>query len=182
MSNAPRLVTAEELERLPGDDNRYELIRGRVVCMTPTGFRHGRIVMRLSTAIDAHIRQRAIQAFVVADVGFKLESDPDTVRAPDIAVIGWERLPVPEPKGFPSGPPDLAVEVLSLDDRARDVQEKVDEYLARGVRLVVVIDPDERAARVFRPSSAPVTLAGDDVLDLDPAVPAFRCTLREIFE
>lgn len=181
MSNAARLVTAEELERFPSDDDRYELVQGRIVRMTPAGFRHGRIVMRLSAAIDAHIRQRAIQAFVVADVGFKLESDPDTVRAPDVAVIQRERLPIPEPKGFLNGPPDLAVEVLSLDDRPRDVQEKVDEYLVRGARLVVVIDPDERSARVFRPASTPVTLEGEDVLDLDAVVPGFRCTLKDIF-
>jgi Uma2 family endonuclease len=53
----------------------------------------------------------------------------DTVKAPDIAFLRQNRIPPVDPKGFWQGPPDLAVEVLSPDDRSSDVQEKVEEYL-----------------------------------------------------
>jgi len=181
MSNAARLVTAEELERLPSDDNRYELVEGRVIPMTPVTLLHGRVVARMCALIDAHIRLHRIPAFVGTEVGFKLASNPDTVRAPDVAFIRRDRVPTPDSKGFLHGPPDLAVEVLSPDDHPRDVQEKVDEYLACGVRLVIVIDSDAQTATVFRPSAAPVVLRDADALDLDEIVPGFRCPVAEIF-
>jgi Uma2 family endonuclease len=81
-----------------------------------------------------------------------------------------------------TGPPDLAVEVLSPGDRPGDVQQKVAEYLARGVSLVVVIDPEASTVSVSRGSTAPVVLSDDDILDLGEVVPGFRCSVREIFE
>jgi Uma2 family endonuclease len=182
MSNTARLVTAEKFEKFLHDDSRYELVDGRVIPMTPVTFTHGRVVIRLGALLDSHVRSGGNAAFVVTEVGFKLASNPDTVRAPDVAVIRQSRVPSPAPRGFLNGAPDLAVEVLSPDDRPGDVQEKVAEYLTRGVPLVVVIDPECVTASVSRPSSAPVLLRDDDVLDLDEVVPGFRCRVREIFE
>ena len=182
MSDSARLVTAEELERFPDDDYRYELVEGRVIRMSPVGFEHGRLVIRLGYLLTSHLRERGNPGFVLTEVGFKLASNPDTVRAPDIAFVRKSRVPSPDPKGFLKGPPDLAVEVLTPDDTPGEVQEKVDEYLERGVQAVVVIDPDERTGTVSRPSGAPLVLRHTDVLDLDDVVSGFRCTIREIFE
>jgi Uma2 family endonuclease len=132
--------------------------------------------------LDSHVRAGRLPLFVGAEVGFKLASNPDTVRGPDIAVIRRDRVPSPTPRGFVTGPPDLAVEVLSPGDRPGDVQQKVAEYLARGVSLVVVIDPEASTVSVSRGSTAPVVLSDDDILDLGEVVPGFRCSVREIFE
>ena len=182
MSNTARLVTAEELERFPDDDYRYELVEGRLVRMSPAGLPHGRMVVQVGADLISHVRSQGLPLFVVTEVGFKLAMNPDTVRGPDIAVIRQSRVPSPSPRGFLNGPPDLAIEVLSPDDRPGDVQVKVAEYLTRGAPLVVVIDPDEMTASVSRPSSAPVLLRDDAVLDLDEVVPGFRCQVRELFE
>lgn len=181
MSNAARLVTSEELERFPRDDRRHELVQGRVVRMTPVGYQHSRVVARLMTRLGAHLESHGEPGLAVTELGFKLASNPDTVRAPDIAFVRHDRVPSPRHRGFLSGPPDLAIEVLSPDDRLRHVQEKVGEYLACGVRLVIVIDPDAETATVFRPSAAPVVLREADALDLDEVVPGFRCPVVEIF-
>ena len=133
MSERARLVTAEELERFPDDDSRCELVAGRVIRMTPVGFQHGKVVARLMFLLSQHLDGRNL-GVVLTEVGFKLAAGPDTVRAPDVAVIRQHRIPSPEPKGFWNGPPDLAVEVLSPDDRSGDVREKVEEYLACGVQ------------------------------------------------
>jgi Uma2 family endonuclease len=75
------------------------------------------------------------------------------------------------------------VEVLSPEDRSGDVREKVEEYLACGVRLVVTINPDAKAAVVYRPSAPAIQVAEDDAwLDLHDAIPDFRCRLGQIFE
>jgi Uma2 family endonuclease len=180
MSEAARLVTAEELEKFPDDDRRYELVEGRVICMSPVGFQHGRIVMHFGSMLHQHVQSRKL-GVVMTEVGFKLASNPDTVRAPDIAFIRQDRIPLAEPRGFWNGPADLAVEVLSPDDRQSDVRTKVEQYLTRGVSLVVVIDPDAETAATFRRSAPPATRHGIERLDLDDVVPGFSCRAEEIF-
>jgi Uma2 family endonuclease len=181
MSGTTRLVTAEEFERFPEDDYRYELVDGRVVRMSPTGVLHGWLVTQLSSLLIEHLRSNST-GLVLTEVGFRLSSSPDTVRAPDLSFIRRERLKGPSlPRGFWHGPPDVAVEVLSPDDRPADVSVKVAEYLTRSVSIVVVIDPDELTVTVHRQSNPPAILRGADILDLNPVIPGFRCSVRDIF-
>jgi Uma2 family endonuclease len=181
MPEPVRLVTAEELQTFPRDDRRYELVEGRVVRMSPVGFEHGRLVMRLGLLLGQHLQRRNV-GVVVTEVGFKLRTRPDTVLAPDIAFLRVERLPASNPRAFWSGAPDLAIEVLSPDDRAPEVQEKVDEYLRRGTSLVVVIDPESQSATTYGTARPPLTQRNDDELDLGEVVEGFRCRVREIFD
>jgi Uma2 family endonuclease len=181
MSDAARLVTADELEHFPDDDYKYELVEGVVVRMSPTGAVHGFVVAKLLADMARHVAAHSL-GVAFTEVGFRLASDPDTVRTPDVAFIRRERLPAGLPRGFWQGPPDLVIEVLSPDDRPGDARGKVAEYLAHGVPLVVLVDPDERTASLFRRSSAPVTIDADGVLDLDDVVSGFRCSLRDLFE
>ena len=180
MSDTTHLVTAEELAKFPDDDYRYELVQGRVIRMSPTGVLHGWLVMHFGSALTQHVQSTGV-GLVLTEVGFRLSSSPDTVRAPDLAFIR-ERLPEASfPRGFWQGPPDLAVEVLSPDDRPADIRAKVAEYLTHGVPLVLVIDPDERMVTTHRSSAPPVTLGPADLLDLDDVVPGFRCKVLNIF-
>jgi Uma2 family endonuclease len=181
MSGAPRFVTAEELERCPKDDYRYELVEGRVVRMSPVGYQHGRVVMQLAYVLQRHLQGRDL-GVVLTEVGFKLAANPDTVRAPDLAFVRRDRIPSPDPRGFFDGPPDLAVEVLSPEDQPSEIRAKVDEYLTRGVRLVLVVDPDDRTVTSHRRLTPPVVARGDDdLVELGEVVPDFRCALREIW-
>ncbi len=183
MPEGTHLVTAEEFERFPHDPpyNRFELVEGRVIPLSPVSFEHGRVVMRLGLLLGRHLEQHPVGT-IGADVGFKLASNPDTVRGPDIAFLRKERVPTARGRGFYTGPPDLAIEVLSPDDRPGEVRAKTEEYLATGVPVVVIVDPEERTATTFRPGFAPVALAApNDVLDLSDAITGFRCPLHEIF-
>jgi Uma2 family endonuclease len=181
MSETTRLVTAEELEKLPEDDFRYELLAGRLIRMSPVGYLHGKIVLRFAALLDHYLEGRGLGTAVI-EVGFKLASNPDTVRAPDVAFIRRDRIPLVDPKGFWQGPPDLAVEVLSPEDRPSEIREKVEEYLLRGVTLVLVLDPDKKDVVAHRRLSAPTAFtAGDDLLEFDDIIPGFRCSVRDIF-
>ena len=147
MSENTQLVTAEELARLPDDGYRYELVEGRLVRMSPVNFDHGRIVMRIGFLLSSHLKQHPV-GVVGAEIGFKLAANPDTVRGPDIAFVRSERVPSPTGRrGFFKGPPDVAIEVLSPDDRTSEVHAKTEEYLAKGVLLVLVVDPETDAPR-----------------------------------
>ena len=181
MSEITPLVTAEELARLPDDGYRYELVEGRLIRMSPVSFEHGRVVMRLGLLLGRHLEQHPVGT-IGADVGFKLASNPDTVRGPDIAFVRRDRVPT-SGRGFFTGAPDLVIEVLSPDDRSGAVRAKTEQYLATGVPVVVIVDPEERTARTFRSGLPPVALSSpNDVLDLSDAITGFRCPLHEIFQ
>jgi len=182
MSESTHLVTAEELARLPDDGCRYELVEGRLVRMSPVNFDHGRIVMRIGFLLSLHLEEHPV-GVIGAEIGFTLATNPDTVRGPDVAFVRSARVPSTGGRGFFKGPPDLAIEVLSPDDRTGEVRAKTEEYLAKGVLLVVVVDPDDKTVEVFRAGAAKTTLESEsDVLDLGDVIPGFRCQLREIFQ
>ncbi len=180
MSHTARVVTAAELERYT-DDHRYELVQGRVIRMSPVGYRHGTTVMRVGFLLGRYLENHSVGA-IMTEVGFKLASAPDTVRAPDIAFVRRERIPA-DVRGFIDGAPDLAVEVLSPDDRPAEVQGKVAEYLACGAQLVVAIDADRRTVTTYAPGASPAIVGnGDQVLDLSAVLPGFSCRLSESFD
>jgi Uma2 family endonuclease len=182
MPEGTGLVTAEELERFPDDDYRYELVEGRVVRMSPVGWRHGKVVVRLAAMLADYVQQWKLGE-VVTGVGFVLVTKPDTVRAPDLAFVRQERIPPVDPRGFWRGAPDLAVEVLSPDDRASEIRDRLDEYLRFGVTLVLVVDPEQNTVSIHRRFAPPIVLQGAAaVLEIDDLVAGFSCTLGSFLE
>jgi Uma2 family endonuclease len=182
MSVHERLVTAEEFARIPDDDYRYELVEGRVVRVSPPGSRHGVLITRISMLLAQHADAHRLGA-VMTCAGAKLAADPDTVREPDIAFVRQDRIPAAGvPDGFWPGAPDLAVEIRSPGDRPSELGAKVSDYLARGVRLVWVVDPKKKTVTTHAPRSAPVTLGVGDVLEALEVVPGFSCPVRRIFD
>ena len=182
MFESTGLVTAEELARLPDDGYRYELVEGRLVRMSPVTFEHGRVVLRMGFLLSRHLEQHP-SGVVGTEIGFKLASNPDTVRGPDIAFVKSDRVPTSGGHGYFTGAPDLVIEVLSPEDRPGETRQKMDGYIERGVSLAVVIDPRNKTATTFQPGAPSVNLRSeDDVLDLGAVIPGFRCQLRDIFQ
>jgi len=176
----PALLTADELQHVYVPDKRVELVRGLLVVRELPGMRHARVAMDLALALGAHVRAAALGR-VYAEAGFKLASNPDTVRGPDIAFISRGRIPDPEPTGFAGFAPDLVVEVISPGDRAGEVLAKVADWISAGTRVVWVLDPARRVARVYRADGTEQILTADESLDGGDVVPGFSCPLREIF-
>ncbi len=178
---AERRWTAEELFAL-GEEERYELIEGKLIPMTPTGLLHGDVELALATVLRAFVHPRRLGRVVVGEVGFVLRRDPDTVRAADVAFIRAERLP-PEglPTGFFEGAPDLAVEILSPTDRYADLLYKVSQWLEAGTRQVWVVDPARRTVTIFQPDGTLRLLHESDELDGGDVLPGFRCLIRDLF-
>jgi Uma2 family endonuclease len=157
-----------------------ELVRGELRIISPASPRHGRLVMRISGLILNHVVERQLGEVYAADTGFWLERKPDTVRAPDIAFVSASRFSEPE-RGYFEGAPDLAVEMLSPDDRAGEVLEKVQDYLAAGTRSVWIIDPRSRTVTVYRQGGGAAVLRETDTLT-DEVVPGFEIPVRLIFD
>jgi Uma2 family endonuclease len=174
-------MTAGELLRLDLHGQPAELIRGRLVVREPAGARHGAVAMELGSRIAAHVRSHDLGRVYAAETGFKLESDPYTVRAPDVAFIVKHRLPDEDSLGFPSGAPDLAVEVVAQDDRPAATLAKVAQWLEAGARLVWVVDCVRRSGHVYRADGTESLLEDGGALLGEDLLPGFRCPLSELW-
>jgi Uma2 family endonuclease len=183
MAQDTRLLTADELFEMRDDGfHRYELVDGRLLTMTPAGGLHGLVGGRLFSALFAYVDDHRLGVVMPADTGFKLESDPDTVRAPDVSFISRGRIPEEGvPRAFWLCAPDLAVEVLSPSDRRADVNSKIAQYLRLGVKVVWLVEPSPRRVTVFRPGEPPQVLGETDALDAGDLLPGFRYPLSRLF-
>jgi Uma2 family endonuclease len=130
-----------------------------------------------------YVRAQKLGRVYTNETGFVLMSDPDTVRAPDVAFLRRERLTEGRsPRGYIRGAPDLAVEVISPSDRYTEVAEKIAEWLEHGVRMVVVVDPRRKTVDVHRPGQPTRTLGMNDVLDGEDVVPGWSLAVRDLFD
>jgi Uma2 family endonuclease len=120
---------------------------------------------------------------MLGESGFRLETGPDTVRAPDAAFIARERLPVGGlPERYWPAAPDLAVEVVSPGDTYNEVHEKALDWLAFGARLVWVVAPRRRTVTVYRAPDDIVVLDADATLEGGDVVPGWSARVAELFE
>lgn len=175
------IMTAEQLERIDIPGKSTELVRGRLVIGEPPGTFHGKLAGRLITRVGTFVEAQRLGEVFAQDTGFKIGSNPDTVRAPDLAFLGHDRLAHVARGGYAAVAPDLIAEILSPHDRPGDVQAKIAEWLASGVRLAWELDPDRRIARVYRPDGTISEVDATGTLDGESVIPGFRCELKDLY-
>ena len=179
-----RLMTADELlsmERVPG--KRFELIRGVLTEKeVPTGDPHGATVLRAGSVVLRYTDATEYGDARAGEPGYKLESDPDTVRAPDIAWFAPGRIP-PGTTGFPELTPDLCIEVASPSNSRRDrlLSDKAQMWLDFGAREVWVLNPEDTTVTRYRLDTPPMMLREDDVLDGEELLPGFSVPVWQLF-
>jgi Uma2 family endonuclease len=182
MTKTLQRSTANELFEMPDDGFRYELVKGELRKMSPSGGEHGAVVAKATLIIYQHVDSNDLGICFGAETGFKISSDPDTVRAPDVAFVRRERIPESGiPKNFWQLVPDLVVEVVSPGDTYGEVEEKVEEWLAAGARAVWVLNPKRRGVSVYRSMTDVTRLSESDELDGGDVVPGFCCKVSELF-
>ncbi|MBA2448032.1 MAG: Uma2 family endonuclease [Chloroflexi bacterium] len=182
MAETRTRMTAEELLRLPDNGMRRELIDGELVEMAPAGGEHGYVAGHAYYRVRQFIEQQGLGGAVfAAETGFRIGRDPDRVRAPDVAYVAEARLAGARVRGYPELAPDLAVEVVSPNDTAAEVHDKVADWLRVGVRLVWALYPTTRSAMVCTSDGAARILGPDDLISGDPVVPGFACRVADLF-
>jgi Uma2 family endonuclease len=182
MAVRARASTAEDLWRLPDDGLRHELVHGELRVMAPPGAEHGRVAATVVGLLFLHVRENRAGVTFAAETGFLLARDPDTVRAPDAAFVVAERAEaVGRTEKYWPGAPDFAAEVISPGDTFADVEAKALDWLAAGTKVVLVIDPARRTATSYRQPGEVRIHAGDAMLDVSDAVPAWRVALADLF-
>ncbi len=181
----PKRMTVAEFEQwqLPLDDAyRYDLWDGEVIQMAPASPEHGRVAMSVGSLVHVHAQRHRLGHTYAAETGFVLDEIRQRVLAPDVAFVTRSRIPTGSQPGFFRGAPDLAVEVRSPSNSARELATKATGYLAAGTRLVWVVEPASRTVTVYRPDQAPQTLGPEAQLDGYDVLPGFRVAVAAIFD
>jgi Uma2 family endonuclease len=183
MATVEALLTAEEFGLRPDPGYPEELVQGRIITMPPPKPRHGQVCTKVIRILDRFVEERDLGHVLSNDSGVVTERDPDTVRGADVSFYSYDRLQKgPIPEGYLAVPPNLVVEVRSPDDRWRDLLKKVNEYLAVGVTVVIVLDPDPCTAHIFHAERAPEQLGPDDELTVPDILGDFRVKVARFFE
>ncbi len=182
MTTAKKLLTADDLLAMPDNGMRRELIRGELFEMPPAGDDHGFVGEEISWRVGTHIRQRRLGRGRMAETGFWIERQPDTVRAPDYAYISYERMSQrPQGRSFSEVIPDLVIEVVSPSDSARYVADKIRMWLDAGVRLALAVYPSTQEIVANHDDGRVERFGVEDTLTCEPVLPGFSCPVADIF-
>ena len=178
------LTTDEFFDWVHRPENRdrwFELERGRVIEMPPPGERHGYVSGNIGRILGNYTFQRARGYVCTNDTGVILETDPDTVRGIDVTLyVESRRYDELTPK-YATRLPQLAVEVLSPDDRPGKTMRRVSQFLRKGIGLVWVVDPEGRDVTVHRSGREPYVLGEQDEITGEDAVADLRCPVADFF-
>ncbi len=182
LTETEKLITGQDALAV-GDIGRFELVEGRIVLMSPTGFSHGKYEIAFGQYVRDFVRSKKLGQVATGEVGIYIRHNPDTVRAADVAFISHERYARQEKKsGYLDVAPELVVEIMSPDDRWNDVTQKLREYFAIGVRLVWVADPATRTVYAYRSLTDVREFSQADTLPGDDVLPGFSVPIVDLFE
>lgn len=184
----PQKMTADEFFNSPFARG-FELINGKVVPKgnsfveedMPTGALHGVVTDELQSRISQFVRENKLGRVFAAETGFILSEG--TVRGIDISFVGKDKIAefgIPE-KFFPTAP-DLAIEVISPGNTFDEIQDKIEEYLSGGTKLVWIVYPKKKMVQVYRNNNIVNILRESDELSGEDVLPNFTVKLSEIFE
>jgi len=176
-----RTVTAEELQELCQDGKSFELVKGELREMPPGGEEHGYRGMRLPGHLVAYVYAHSLGEVSLAETGVLLERGPDSLRAPDMGFIARDRLPDEPSPNWSEIVPDLVIEVVSPNDTWSEVTDKVQQWLAAGVRVAWVVDNRARTVTICQAAQPWVTLTETETLDGGDVVPGFVLPVAQIF-
>jgi Uma2 family endonuclease len=174
------LMTGEELYRRP-DLGPCELVNGRIVPLPPVGDEHADVEFELGARLRRYGKESQRGRALGGEVGIYIRRNPDTVRGADIAFISKERDAHPRARGFLEVAPELVVEILSPEDRAGKVKEKLRDYFSAGVRVVWMVDPVLRRVVVYRSLTDATVLDERHVLTDEEILPGFSVPISELF-
>ncbi|MGO9467324.1 MAG: Uma2 family endonuclease [Isosphaeraceae bacterium] len=174
-------VTPEELLSMP-DGGHYELIDGELK------ERNGSVLssivaVNMSTSLKIHCAQTGAGDVLDSECGYRCSPwIPRRVRRADVSFIRKGRLTDEVlSEGDCSIPPDLAVEVISPNDLASELNLKIEEYLRAGVRLVWVVDPEVRTIEVYRCDGTTQRLRENERLSGEDVLVVFECQIASLF-
>ena len=177
-----RITTAAELFAM-GSDAPYELFRGELISVSPSAFKSNLVLANIFGELKRFVQANRLGYVSVAEGGYLLETNPDTVVAPDVAFVARDRMPLPIPeRGYLPLRPDLVVEVTSPTDERRDIELKQALYDRIEVPIVWWIDPRREVATVHEMGQPVQVIDRSGRLDGGDVLPGFVLELADAFD
>jgi Uma2 family endonuclease len=177
----PGTATEKDVIEILDRENRpCELVEGTLV-EKPMGYEESEIAVTIIISLGSFVRPRKL-GIVTGEAG-TIRLFQGLVRIPDVAFASWACFPDRKrPKTpIPHLAPDLVVEVLSKSNTKAEMNRKLGEYFAAGVRLVWMVDPRKRTVRVYTAVDQSVLIKEGQSLDGGAVLPGFVLPLDELF-
>ena len=180
MATPTKVWTWQEALELPGGD-RYEVINGELKERTMS-FESSAIAGLFIELLRGWARRTKAGFVAGPDGGLAIFSwMPGDVRMPDVTYVSRERVARLPRRGWLTVAPELAIEVISPNDRIEDAEDKARDYIRAGVDLVWVVIPSTRSVHVWRTDGSRVVLQPGEVLSGEAVLPGFELPVAEIF-
>jgi Uma2 family endonuclease len=177
----PGTATEADVITVHDRENRLcELLDGVLVEKT-MGYYESYIAATLIRLVGNFVVEHDLGIVAGADGMMRLA--PGLVRIPDVSFVAWGKLPgrhLPR-QPVPDLVPDLAVEVLSEGNTPREMARKLDEYFARGVRLVWLVNPETETVEVHTSRNQSIVLNRSAMLDGGVVLPGFALPIHTLF-
>lgn len=188
VASTDQRYTVEEFWALPEEmTDGCELIDGRLLKkhvwdgdgkgMTPPMYNHARVMKYVYRPLDEFANRHNLGE-ILHEPAIMVGAGQERMRKPDLALFVGE--PPIAAEAIYHLVPAFAIEIISPNNTAVDMFNKVEEYLAAGVRLVWQIFPERRSVIAFGPDHAAVFRAGD-VITAEPVLPGFTCPVSDLF-
>ena len=180
---ATELLTADDLYRLPDDDNRHELVRGKLITMPPPSIRRSIVMGKIGFPIGNFTEEHSRPYLGGFQAAAYITQNPDTVRAADYGIYHRQDLPDPLPdySYIPGLIPELVVEVIGPGYGAGPAAARARMWRDAGVRLVVMAYIAARAIDTHAADGTVRRFAAGDTLTLEPVLPGFAVPVADIF-
>lgn len=176
-----KLLTIDEFMALP-DSIGHELVDGELTERKFMGALSDCVAVLIAARLVAFAIQHRAGHVFGSETTYRCFDHLDTGRRADVSFIRTGRLPGERiPESYLTIPADLAVEVVSPNDTAYEVEEKVALYLRHGFGEVWVVYPNTRTVKVHRTGGPFLALSDDQTLVGSGALEGFSCPVRELF-
>ena len=181
MAISQEQLTLDEFLTLPEQEPPLEFEEGKAKPKVSPKGRHSTLQGEVYERLSRFGRPaRLARAYTELRVTFAGRS-----VVPDVVVYTWERVPRTAEGRVADDfliPPDIAVEIVSVGQAVNALVRRCLWYVENGVRVAVLVDPDDESILVFRRDASPLALRGTDRIDLDEVLPGFESTAQELFE
>jgi Uma2 family endonuclease len=184
VTNTRLTVTSEQFDRLCLDNPnlRLELTPNQeLIVMALTGGESGKKNSRLNLLVGIWNEQTDLGEVFDSSTGYDFTALGGGKRSPDVSWIEKSRLEGADIVGFIRIVPDLAIELRSTTDSLSEVRIKMEEYQSLGVRLGLLINPQDRKVEIYRQGQDVSILESPSSIDCSDVMPGFILSMSKIW-